>query len=897
MFKKLFLLLCIVTPIQGFAGVLLDDAYDILTGDKPVAFYSPPAPGFLKESSSVLIPKANNRGMLYVAYDTDASYRKQYPVTIRFDNERIHFDVDASQNIIVSYTSNDIYVSQFADDWGEEIANLLQQADQQGLLDSTSLTVNSLYVSSQIVERSGQLISSGVYELELVIPQKVIDGFAGGWTGPERVTRPAYFSQEESRTMVEAVEKSTFESASHLSDTWAMPLYIKANKYAVGDYLELSHELINLSSSVFNSERFDNTISIQTSPSSIVLSYDDVSISYSPIAYADNQYTFYVEVETSQEAFKFVAAGYKLQENTEKFLKGLSSRFPFVQISHLGMGIAERFDGDKIACEWLTGFEFHVNGSVSQVQCYDRLTGTAGVIDKHGFVSGTEGWEWYIKDGIVEFEQEATYIDTNEWTWIPVQTTAEGYTIILEYWEYAASYSGAPPSGYNMAPRLNMIKMVDVSQYTEAYANGGFSGDNDGDGIEDGTDIDDDNDGMPDYYEESFSLNHLNSADRDEDLDGDGLTNYEEFTLGSYPNDSDSDNDGIPDGEDSSPVPVDNEARTSFDYDGDGISDLVIRRPDIGQFLVARSSDNHIMRAYFGSNSSDIPLAGDFDGDGMTDIAIRRPSATQFITKGSSDNQIDRLYFGSQEEDIPVIADYDGDGITDIAIRRPSSGQWFIKYSSTGSIARETFGTDASDIPAIADYDGDGKADIAVRRQSAGQFIIKYSSTGSIARVFFGSQMDDIAVPADYDGDGKADIAIRRPSNGYWFIKRSSDNVIERLYFGSQADDIPVVADYDGDGISDIAIRRPSTGSWIVRLSSDNSYARYYFGSASSDIPLAAPLTQVLNMTPISSSSTGIDISGDETFGVFEQDTELQLIKEVIKPEADWVMDEVTLVD
>ncbi|WP_334050871.1 Calx-beta domain-containing protein [Alteromonas gracilis] len=334
-----------------------------------------------------------------------------------------------------------------------------------------------------------------------------------------------------------------------------------------------------------------------------------------------------------------------------------------------------------------------------------------------------------------------------------------------------------------------------------------------------------------------------------------------------------------------------------YDYDGDGISDLVIRRPDIGQFLVARSSDNGIMRAYFGANGSDIPLAGDFDGDGITDIAIRRPSAKQFITKGSSDNQIDRLFFGSQDEDIPVLADYDGDGITDIAIRRPSTGQWFIKYSSTGSIARETFGTDASDIPAIADYDGDGKADIAVRRQSAGQFIIKYSSTGSIARVFFGSQMDDIAVPADYDGDGKADIAIRRPSSGYWFIKRSSDDVIERLYFGSQADDIPVVADYDGDGISDIAIRRPSTGSWIVRLSSDNSYARYYFGSASSDIPLAAPLTQVLSMTPMSSSSTGIDISEDEIFGGFEQDTPLQLIKEIIKPEADWVIDEVTLVD
>lgn len=219
MFRKFLLSLSILVSTHGLAGTLLNEAYNTMRGNKPVAFYSPLAPGFLKESTSVLIPEANNRGTLYVAYDTDASYRKQYPVTISFDSDRIHFAVDESQKVIVSFPASDIYESQFEEDWGEEIANLLKQADQQGLLDSTTLTVNSLYVSSYIIERSDQLISSGVYELELVIPQKVIDGFAGGWTGPERVTRPAYFSQQESQTMVEAEEKSVFQNASHLSST------------------------------------------------------------------------------------------------------------------------------------------------------------------------------------------------------------------------------------------------------------------------------------------------------------------------------------------------------------------------------------------------------------------------------------------------------------------------------------------------------------------------------------------------------------------------------------------------------------------------------------------------------------------------------------------------------
>ena len=332
--------------------------------------------------------------------------------------------------------------------------------------------------------------------------------------------------------------------------------------------------------------------------------------------------------------------------------------------------------------------------------------------------------------------------------------------------------------------------------------------------------------------------------------------------------------------------------RTQYDYDGDDISDIVIRRPSIGQFIVARSSDNAIMRTYFGSLSDDIPLAGDFDGDGITDIAIRRESAKQFISRTSSDDKINRLFFGSRDEDIPVVADYDGDGIDDIAVRRPSTGQWFIKQSSTSAIIRETFGLDRSDVPVVADYDGDGKADIAVRRQNAGQYIIKYSSNGEIKRIGFGSQSTDIAVPADYDGDGKADIAVRRPSDGFWYIKRSSDNVIERIYFGSQADDIPVVADYDGDGIADVAIRRPSTGNWIVRQSSDGSYMRLYFGSASSDIPIAAPLTSVLKMTDGVESDRRIAV--EETFDKLLLDNEVKLFKERLAPKHSWETIEVS---
>ena len=60
--------------------------------------------------------------------------------------------------------------------------------------------------------------------------------------------------------------------------------------------------------------------------------------------------------------------------------------------------------------------------------------------------------------------------------------------------------------------------------------------DTDDDGIADVLDPDDDNDGMPDWWENANGLNPLNPADANGDPDGDGLTNLEEFLLGRDPN-------------------------------------------------------------------------------------------------------------------------------------------------------------------------------------------------------------------------------------------------------------------------------------------------------------------------------------------------------------------------
>jgi H-type lectin domain-containing protein/thrombospondin type 3 repeat protein len=114
--------------------------------------------------------------------------------------------------------------------------------------------------------------------------------------------------------------------------------------------------------------------------------------------------------------------------------------------------------------------------------------------------------------------------------------------------------------------------------------------------------IDGDTDGMGDAWETANSLNPADPSDAGLDLDGDGLTNLEEYQIGTLPGDSDTDNDGMDDGWEVTYIscmdPLTDDS--SADPDSDGATNIT---------EYGNSTDPCVFDA----------APSDTDGDGLTD--------------------------------------------------------------------------------------------------------------------------------------------------------------------------------------------------------------------------------------------------------------------------------------
>jgi hypothetical protein len=191
-----------------------------------------------------------------------------------------------------------------------------------------------------------------------------------------------------------------------------------------------------------------------------------------------------------------------------------------------------------------------------------------------------------------------------------------------------------------------------------------------------------DGDWMPDAYENLYSfLNSHSAGDAEQDFDGDGLTNYQEYKLGTRPDLVDTDGDGMPDGWEvaygfNPKDPTD----AMGDADGDGLINLLEyqfnadpRKKD-GDRAASGQVFNH-------------PLTGAINaGDGLTDFtevllglnplvydastfSTARTGQTNWLQYNDPGTDTDGDGLSDQAESLrgtdPMLTDSDGDGMPD----------------------------------------------------------------------------------------------------------------------------------------------------------------------------------------------------------------------------------------
>ncbi len=204
------------------------------------------------------------------------------------------------------------------------------------------------------------------------------------------------------------------------------------------------------------------------------------------------------------------------------------------------------------------------------------------------------------------------------------------------------------------------------------------------------------------------------------------------------------------------------------DFDGDSQTDFCVTRRADGQLIwhILPSGGGSSRSIVFGLEDDLENFASfDFDGDGLDDLIVTRSDQSGNVTHYIGDAQTGSLILAQQwgsAETAPasvLFGNYVGDSRADIAVfysaceSNPNcelGGTWWIKETGSDNYTATKFGipfdlqTNAGDLPNLGDYDGDGKFDISVFRRTNSTVYTLGSSTGQVIEQYFDG---DSAVP------------------------------------------------------------------------------------------------------------------------------------------------------
>lgn len=130
------------------------------------------------------------------------------------------------------------------------------------------------------------------------------------------------------------------------------------------------------------------------------------------------------------------------------------------------------------------------------------------------------------------------------------------------------------------------------------------------------------------------------------------------------------------------------------DFDGDGCDTVSVFRPSEQRIYIINSlgEDGKGLGAaefdFTFGDTGDRPFVGDFDGDGIDEVGLHRPNdGLILLARELGAASADHVFAFGGPDDVIHAGDWNGDGVDTIAAYRDTVGNWYIRLSNSPGIA------------------------------------------------------------------------------------------------------------------------------------------------------------------------------------------------------------------
>ncbi len=218
---------------------------------------------------------------------------------------------------------------------------------------------------------------------------------------------------------------------------------------------------------------------------------------------------------------------------------------------------------------------------------------------------------------------------------------------------------------------------------------------------------------------------------------------------------------------------------SAIDVNGDGALDLVVANDRSGPsdfcmrvartIRIALNNGNGTFKLDDGvelGSLNEMAAGGDFNGDGITDLVVT--DAITYVVFGTGGGQFGPATAYKSRGNEVAVGDFNGDGHPDAATADGSlQSMWVMLNKGNGTFGltnnqgEKIFGYLTGNAISLGDIDGDGHTDVAVsdaQGQDVGVFYGRGDGTFR-SEIRYGVEYDLVDVTlADYNGDGHPDI-------------------------------------------------------------------------------------------------------------------------------------------